>query len=141
MPNFQLSKPFYNSHAYYSLDDFAKGYVEAAFFTNGDTCDENENLLNDLGVERLTKKAVAKIANDCAQFQKEAADLLNQAYLRDYDDSQAGRDFWFNRQGHGVGFWDRKELEENELGEKLSEASKKFGEAYFYVERGWIHCD
>jgi len=83
-----------------------------------------------------------------------------------YDDEQAGRDFWFTRQGHGVGFWDRKALEvdlfpdinpapglggwrvwdENReqgpcagsIGDGLSDAAKAIGETYCEISRGWI---
>ena len=111
MPEFSLNKPR-KSHPFYTLDSFARGYVEAMFFTNGDIGDEKrEDRLNEMGVERLTRKSVEAIARDCTAFQANAGPLLAQAYARDYDESQAGRDFWFTRQGHGVGYWDRKELE------------------------------
>jgi hypothetical protein len=68
-----------------------------------------------------------------------AADLLELAYARDYTEEQAGRDFWFTRQGHGTGFWDRDELEPEELGDKLSDRAKRFGEVYPEISRGWIY--
>ena len=37
---------------------------------------------------------------------------------------QAGRDFWFTRCGHGVGFWDRGL---GATGDELSEIARKFG--------------
>jgi hypothetical protein len=98
-------------HPWNDLDEFAQGYIEAMFFTNGDTGDDDENRLNDLGVKRLTHKSVALIKADCDAFQKENAALLAFAYSNDdYTAEQAGRDFWFTRQHHGVGYWDRKEL-------------------------------
>jgi hypothetical protein len=157
------------SHPYWTLDSFARGYVEAMFFTNGDTGDERENLLNDWGVERLTKASVAAIARDCTAFEEAAGALLDLAYERDdYSPEQAGRDFWFTRQGHGVGFWDRKQLAvgvyretepegrpfevgddsaahwagaqpAGELGDLLSIEARKFGESYVEAYRGWIH--
>ena len=51
MPQFMINR----STTYNALSDFTKGYVEAAFFTNGDFGDENENHLNEMGTERLTK--------------------------------------------------------------------------------------
>jgi len=166
MPEFQPNARQRGKHPCYALDDFAEGYVEAMFFTNGDTGDEREDLLNAMGVERLTKASVAKIADDCARFQAAAADLLAKAYAEcDYDSAQAGRDFWFTRQGHGVGFWDRKPLDDSRalwrelgsprvgepgwaeyekrrhptLGDKLSAIAKTFGESYVETWRGWIH--
>lgn len=139
MPEFILNKPR-AAHPFYDLDTFAKGYVEAMFFTNGDTGDDNENLLNHLGTERLTKAAVARIAADCALFQKRAAVLLRHAYRSNaYDEEQAGRDFWLTRQGHGAGFWDREVLERRNLGRKLSDVAQRFGEAYVETNRGWIY--
>src|SRR5690349_16530994 len=115
MPEFQLNADRYGKHAYYKLSTFAKGYVEAMFFTNGDTGSEDEWLLNNLGVERLTRDAVKDIAKDCEAFLGTimpdgcfAQQWIDRAYHdHNYSEEQAGHDFWFSRQGHGVGFWDR----------------------------------
>ena len=137
MPQFQLNAARYGRHPYYALDDFAKGYVEAMFFTNGDAGDEREYWLNAMGVERLTRAAVADIAKDCEAFwNANKADLEAVAEL--YGIDRAGNDFWFTRQGHGVGYWARNELPD-ELRERLSEAASAFGEAYCEVWRGWIY--
>ena len=180
MPQFRLNRSPYvkgdepgvrTPHPFYALDDFAKGYVEAMFFTNGDTGDEKEDKLNELGVERLTKASVAAIKSYCGDFLGQimpdgcfARQWINRA--ESYDDEQAGRDLWFTAQGHGVGFWDRKELEldlfepsaeqraatqtggwradgegpcKGTIGEGLTEAAKKAGERYVEHWRGWIH--
>lgn len=179
MPKFQLNKPpsarEINSavanygarprrvHPYFDLSTFAKGYVEAMFFTNGDTGDERDFLLNEWGVDKLTRASVKQIAKDCAGFESGAADLLACAYSTDeYEVEQAGRDFWFTRQGHGVGFWDRRELDHDvyefegkpvivtrndepgykflgNLGRLLSDAAKAFGECNVETYRGWIY--
>ena len=162
-------------HAFYSLNEFAQGYVEAMFFTNGDCGDdENEHSFNDAGVERLTRASVKDIKHDCDSFVgaimpdgcfvRQWLDGIAEAGI-DYDDAQAGRDFWFTRQGHGVGFWDRGALDLDvwrgantreylkvgepakasdavrlgNLGDLLSAAAKKFGEANPYLQRGWIY--
>lgn len=148
MPQFELNTPTRRTspakpHAFYGLSDFAKGYVEAMFFTNGDTGDEREALLNELGVERLTRASVAAIARDCDAFTgKFGPDgcFIQQWLDRspDYTDAQAGRDFWFTRQGHGVGFQDREELTP-EQAETLRGAAHAMGETYVECYRGWIH--
>ena len=52
MPEFTL-----NSDARFeALPEFTKGYVEALFFTNGDTGADDEDKLNRLGTARLTAK-------------------------------------------------------------------------------------
>lgn len=43
MPEFCLNESARTAHPFYALSDFAKGYVEAMFFTNGDTGDERDN--------------------------------------------------------------------------------------------------
>ena len=135
-----MSEFILNTQGNTALDAFAAGYVEAMFFTNGDTGDENENSLNDLGVERLSKKALARIKAECAAFQDTHAALLAEACKGDYDAAQAGRDFWFTRQGHGVGYWDREALPDTLRG-KLSEAARAAGESTVFTQRGWIHID
>jgi hypothetical protein len=133
MPAFILNETGKAPAPYYDLDDFSKSYIEALFFTNGDTGDDDENALNDLGVEALTPESISNIAKDCAAFNELADDLLSEAYDAGYSIEQAGADFWFTRQGHGVGFWDRGELYENGLGEKLSKIAKGFGTAFVEI--------
>lgn len=146
MPQFQLNAARYGKHPFYALDDFAKGYAEAMFFTNGDTGDDREDLLNELGVEKLTREAVKDIAADCTRFinsimpdGRSCREWLDEiAGQSDYDDARAGHDFWFTRQGHGVGFWDRDELHEEQNG-ALSNLARSFGEAYPKVSGGRIY--
>ncbi len=117
-----------------NLDCFTQGYVEALFFTESSHCvmaidwpkDGDADGLDgeipaDIGFCELAPCAIASIMNDCAQFQLDNAALLEQAAESDgYDMVQAGRDYWFTRNGHGVGFWDRGL---GEVGDSLSDAS------------------
>ena len=135
-------------HGYFDLSDFAKGYVEAMFFTNGDTGDEREDYLNELGVERLTRAALADISADCESFWTANESDLHAAlelvpgteglqYARDpLDDRRLGHLFWFARQGHGVAFTDDGYAD---CLERLQEAAQRFGEACCETWRGWIH--
>lgn len=148
MPEFELNAARRGQHPFYALSTFAKGYVEAMFFTNGDTGEEREFLLNELGVERLTKAAVKEIAADCDRFLGTL--MPDGCFIRQwldrasdatgYDDEQAGRDFWFTRQGHGVGYWSRtKDVLPEDIAQGLSDKARAFGEAYCEVSRGWIY--
>lgn len=127
------------------FDEFVGGYLEALFFTNTSCfsmCEifEPENqeaiaegqadgeLPNDAGFSDIHPDTLARIHSDCRAFQQEARALLSQAYARDYDAAQAGRDFLFTRDGHGVGFWDRKELDADDLGRKLSDIARTYGQ-------------
>lgn len=68
MTQFHLNNPSSAQHPFYSLDDFARGYVEAMFFTNCDSGLDDSDKANDLGVERLTRASVKAIKADCAAF-------------------------------------------------------------------------
>jgi len=130
MPEFQL--PHGSLEAGVKLttrDAFTQGYVEAMFFT--DASPDSEDCA-DATVSDLSADAWRKIDADCAKFQADAAPLLALAYERDYDAAQAGRDFWYTRNGHGVGFWDREALEDGGLGDQLSEVAKCYGGANLY---------
>jgi hypothetical protein len=143
MPEFILNNTRTNKRPH--LTQFEQGYVEAMFFTNGDTGDARENLLNEMGTERLTRAALLDIKRDCEAFLSTIMPdgCFVQQWLGraadGYDDQRAGIDLWFTRQGHGVGYWERDELKADGLGDGLSDASKKLGEAYVEVSRGWIY--
>ena len=47
-------------------------------------------------------------------------------------EEEAGSDFWFTRNRHGVGFWDGDW--EEKIGCTLTEKANEFGECELYVE-------
>lgn len=154
------------------LRPMVRGYLECVLFTN--TCtgismvewDEPENveavaqgqadgsIPDDSGFGDFWPESIADAIKDCEAFETKAADLLAQAYALGYEEEQAGRDFWYDRNGHGVGFSDRKELEaglhesygsprvdepnwsayagerEHSIGVKLSAIARDFREVY-----------
>lgn len=83
----------------------------------------------------MSTEAMARIAADCDNFQRACVDLLDAACtLGDspdvtYDMTRAGNDFWYDRNGHGVGFWDR---DLGDVGDKLSDAAKVYGSIDLY---------
>lgn len=113
------------------LDAFTQGYIEALFFTEEESlCEESNGArhMPDVAVNTVTMEshfvggdsfgfsdlapgALADVIADCEAFQRDNAATLAEAYTRDYDAAQAGRDYWFTRNGHGVGFRDRDALE------------------------------
>lgn len=132
-----------------------QGYIEAMLFT--ETCTgismvdwelpENQEAVaegqadgsipTDSGFGDIHPATLETMQLDCFNFEVKARPLLEQAYALGYDAKQAGRDFWFTRNGHGVGFWDREVLNEGcmapspgGLGEKLSAVAKEFGETW-----------
>ena len=110
----------------------------------------HKDMPGDYGFSDLAPETLASIIEDCAQFQRCAGPLLDQVYGHefparvigdgtlpdshrpawDYDAAAAGRDFWYTRNGHGVGFWDRGL---GELGDRLSTGAKAFREIDAYL--------
>ncbi len=155
------------------LAAFTQGYVEALLFTetidsvsmvewtdpeNQDDIQEGRvsgTIPGDSGWGDIHPDTFDQIQRDCMEFERQAFDLLIEAHKLGYDRELAGRDFWFTRNGHGVGFWDRKVLEdrtawaangsplvgepgwdqymidrENSLGRRLTAIAKGFGETW-----------
>ena len=138
MPQFIL--PADNASADYSaLSTFAKGYVEAMFFTSTGPDNEDDDLGPGTGVSELGVETIAEIAAICARFESDAGDLLEQAYARDYDAEQAGRDLWLTSQGEGVGFWDREALSSDGLGDRLSDAAGRRERTLYRGDDGLLY--
>lgn len=142
MPVYEL--PEKHAPEFAELDSFTQGYIEAMFFTN-QSCipmcefhtDESQEMIRegqadgdlpqDAGFLDLHPDALESIQSDCVAFQKECAPWLAQAYEGSYDAERAGNDFWYSRNGHGCGYWDREELD-GFISKCLDTAAEKFGE-------------
>lgn len=128
MPEYHI--PLGEQQTWQCLDAFTQGYWEAAFFTNQDE-------IGDLTFADVAKSAWEQAVEDCKKFQNDNRTLLIKAYaVAGYDEACAGRDFWFTRNGHGVGFWDRQPL--GDLGQELSDACER-SEVDLYVSDGRIY--
>ena len=82
-------------------DVFTHAYIEAMFFT------ESGDIglpLNDVVYSDISLEFAKQTAEDIAEFKERAGILIEE------HPSQAGHDFWLTRNGHGSGFWDRKEV-------------------------------
>lgn len=159
MPEFVMEG---RDHAARAESAFVLGFIEAMFFTECSTASiaewYNENtqacidegsldgcLPSDAGYSEIHPDSLAAIRRDCEAWQAANAALLEQAYATgNYDESQAGRDYWFTRNGHGAGFWDRGL---GDIGDKLSEACR-YNEVYpffgYHVTHGdapFVHVD
>ena len=118
--------------AFDSLPAFVRGYVEALFFTS----DEE---LGAATFDDIAPDTLAQIVADCDAFLAALpVDAFGRTWLdlaadyapAGYDLEQAGHDFWFTRNGHGVGFWDRGL---GAVGDKLSDAARAAGEGDAYL--------
>lgn len=112
-----------NRDEFLKLDEFTQAYITAALWSSTDQHDTP--LDSNYDESDITDETIAKIVEDCKNFQAKAD-------LTDYPNENAGHDFWLTRNGHGAGFW------ENDFGtpescEQLTKLSKEFGEVDLYV--------
>lgn len=79
---------------------------------------------------------------DCRAFVLACGEPLLDAlaeYAPGYSDERFGHDFWLTRNGHGAGYWDRKELDVfpddalQTLGDMLADRAKSAGTCDLYV--------
>jgi len=136
-----------------ALGAFTQGYIEAMLWTEEERlAEESENLESsgvaftresgkletvhipgNISFDLIAPEALESIKADCQKFQRDNDDLLEWSACYDngdYEDSQAGHDFWLTRNKHGAGFWDRGL---GEIGEKLTEAAQSCGEKHVYL--------
>lgn len=117
------------------LNEFIIGYTTCALWSSSGVDDDCEYLDEKYDSNDIAPEALKEMEADCAKFIAE-----NETALGDYAEKigtneytvseKAGHDFWLTRNGHGAGFWDRGI---GEVGDKLTEASKGFGEVGLYV--------
>ena len=128
------------------LDAFTQGYIEALFFTESEPGATREtwdpetqsSLPGDVGFADLAPEALAVIINSCAELQTEAASIIeacaefSERHWNDDPWTRAGRDFWFTRNGHGIGFWETDRWPSPQ-GDALNAASKAAGSMDAYL--------
>jgi len=117
------------------LDDFTRAYLECALWaeTDNSTPQGGEPLDRNFDLTDFAPEALEKAIDDCRRFQEDNGEALGEAdYSHPHytDMAMAGHGFWLTRNGHGAGFWDR---ELGDVGDRLTEAAKHFGECYVYV--------
>ncbi len=108
--------------------EFLRGYLETALFTTDPNPPSGVDYVSSGRaaelLPNLPESFVAKAKADCERFQIENHALLMQAG----DEWRNGSDFWYTRNGHGVGFWDRDYPDH--VADPLTEAAQKFGEVH-----------
>jgi hypothetical protein len=105
-----------------------RSYLGTALWSSNDESDESggEPLDRNYDISDISDEAKRKSRRDVVDFIRKARRLLT-----DVSPNMAGHDFWLTRNGHGAGFWDGDYPEP--IGEKLTEISETFGEAWMYV--------
>jgi hypothetical protein len=114
-----------------ALDAFTQGYIEALFFTSTGTGDDED--LEDATVADLAPETLEHIKADCARFQAmrpvDLDEATDEGRIDGYGMTQAGRDFWYTRNGHGCGYWEH----DGACWDSLDRAAKSFGQVDLYL--------
>lgn len=79
-------------------EKFFRAYIEALYFTETGDFGQPE-----VGAG-LYESSLKQAWDDCRRFYNVYADIIGENV------EQAGHDFWFTRNGHGTGFWDRPDV-------------------------------
>jgi hypothetical protein len=111
-------------------DLFTKAYITCALCSSTD--DNDDPLDKNYDQEDIALDALFTMVQDCFNFR-----VNNAADLKDLDIERCGQDFWLTRRHHEAGFPERNL---GEVGDRLTEAAKKFGEVHLHVgDDGQIH--
>lgn len=104
-----------------TLDEFTQAYLECALWAETDQSNDQggDPLDKNFTIDDIDPKSLKEAIFDCKQFQKENMEDIDSNF------EQAGRDFWFTRNDHGVGFWDGDWPEP--AATRLTKTSKQFG--------------
>ena len=82
------------------MDAFTQSYLEAALWAGTDP-DTGDSLDEGYGISDIAPEAIEELIADCQEFQTAHSDLFQSLE----EVQRAGRDFYFTRNQHGVGFW------------------------------------
>lgn len=119
---------------------FLRGYIMAALFTEdpcppGGGIDYRETGRDRDLLPRLSDEFLARAEKDCQGFQIDNREDIDEAIdtgrINGYDEESAGMDFWYSRNGHGCGYFDR---DLGDIGDTLQDAAQKRGEVYLEFE-------
>jgi len=117
--------------------NYYSDYFEALFFADVN-CDSDIENYAELDFRDINEESLVKQIKQLDDFFEKADHILENT---DYDHGQACHDFFFTRNGHGVGFWENDHCNE-EQGKALTEIAQSFGETYVYQgDNGELYID
>ena len=134
-----MNYPINNIPDFYK--DFIIGYKIASLWSSHDSDQTDCEFLDEkFDITDFDDNANQTIETDCVKFiESNHDDLVEYADNVSYNSEEclsayevAGHDFWLTRNGHGAGFWDRNGIDDD-LGNRLTDSCKDFGECWIYV--------
>lgn len=118
-----------------NMSQFLNAYITCALWSTSD--DSGKPFDQDFSKEDLDADCLMLMTVDCYNFYRENFSNNQFSVLsEDYTCSQAGHDFWLNRNGHGAGYWDRGL---GRAGDILSKRAGACGEVYLFIENNKVH--
>lgn len=111
------------------------GFLEAMVWVETSE-DHHGKSLEDAGysVWDVSDEARAAITDDCQTFIDMLIDAIPAEVSDDLPWHSIGADFYFTRNQHGVGFWDRSALYDKAFMDAATATAEKFNEVYAYVQ-------
>lgn len=111
-----------------NFDEFTRSYLITALWSSTDNLEDNggDPLDKNYDIKDIEHNTLLKMVGDCKDFQQKHKTL----YLDGgWNETQAGRDFWLTRNGHGTGFWDVElhNPKKEKIGEELTKYAKSYG--------------
>lgn len=110
------------------LETMVAAYVAAALWsTTDESRDDGGDALSEKYRESdIDPKTLASFERDCKAFGEPLSGVIDGQW------EEAGHDFWLTRNGHGAGFWDGTEWDDDD-GAILTNACKAWHEVSLYV--------
>jgi len=109
---------------YHCLNDLAAWYLETALFTG-----EDENMFYDFDVNDFANEYWETAKSDIVRFCQIAGFTNVAKAIQELGPDKFANNIWYNRCGHGVGFWESYEA----WGPILDKAATSLGEKYCYI--------
>ncbi len=128
-------------------------YLSTAIWSS--TGNDDEPLDRNFSIDDFSPEAVEKARGDIGDFLSDVDDAIQVQVDSDLENGfeaeeygvgpalhniwhtfpteQLVRDFWFTRNGHGVGFWARPEVYSERFADRLTNIAQKYGEVEVYV--------
>lgn len=126
----------YDTLVDYDKNPMLRSYLETALFA-----DLPEEFTEEFGTEDIDVDSVIEAYQDIEKFKEMAKPYLDQLYLDTEMLGMIGGDLWYERQGHGVGFFDRKEIYGVDIADELHNIARTFGSKTIYVSHGIVYIE
>jgi hypothetical protein len=108
------------------------GYYQALLFAPSDSDLED---YDDYSISDISSSSKKTAMQEMKMFIKMVGSDLVSEYVSEYGSEQFGMDFWFTRNGHGTGFFERND----EIDAIYEKNWRKFSTVYTYIEDGEVH--